>query len=99
MQIETNLQIKQFLEDTRQYLNQMIRIVNIKEQFLGILSLISDMSYGWEKIQDFIPLMQEKIKVFVFLFLFQFRFRFHLLITLSTLTVIPSASSCSEVPS
>lgn len=62
-EIETNLQIKQFLEDTRQYLNQMIRIVNIKEQFLGVLSLVSDMSYGWEKIQDFIPLMQEKIKV------------------------------------
>lgn len=31
-QIETDLQVQQFLKDTREYLHQMIRIVNIKEE-------------------------------------------------------------------
>ena len=62
-QIETDLQVRQFLSDTRTYLAQMIRIVNIKLEFLGILALVSDMSYAFQLIRTFIPSMQQQIKI------------------------------------
>ena len=31
-QLESNLQVKQFLEDTKRYLIQMLRTINIKEE-------------------------------------------------------------------
>ena len=49
-QLETNLQVKQFLADTRKYLHQMIRIVNIKEEILINIQIIADLSYAWEII-------------------------------------------------
>lgn len=61
-QIETDLQVKQFLKDTRAFLHQMIRIVNIQESYLGTLALVSDMSYAWNIVHDFVPMMQEQIK-------------------------------------
>lgn len=61
-QIESNLQVQQFLKDTREYLAQMMNIVNIRDEFLGILSIVSDMSYAWQIIRDFVPRMQEQIK-------------------------------------
>ena len=49
-QLETNLQVKQFLADTRKYLHQMIRIINIKEEILINIQIIADLSYAWEII-------------------------------------------------
>jgi len=49
-QLETNLQVKQFLADTRKYLHQMIRIVNVKEEILINIQIIADLSYAWETI-------------------------------------------------
>jgi len=37
-------------------------IVNIREEFLGILATVSDMSYAWQLIREFVPRMQEQIK-------------------------------------
>lgn len=31
-QLESNLQVKQFLEDTKRFLMQMLRTINIKEE-------------------------------------------------------------------
>ena len=31
-QLESNLQVKQFLEDTKRFLIQMLRTINIKEE-------------------------------------------------------------------
>ena len=61
-QIETNLQVQQFLKDTREFLGKMLMIVNIREEFLGILATVSDMSYAWQLIREFVPRMQEQIK-------------------------------------
>lgn len=49
-QLESNLQVKQFLADTRKYLHQMIRIINIKEEILINIQIIADLSYAWEII-------------------------------------------------
>lgn len=40
-QIESSLQVKQFLVDTRSFLAQMLRIVNVTEDVLVTLSFIS----------------------------------------------------------
>eukprot|EP00455_Lapot_gusevi_P055397 TRINITY_DN9002_c0_g1_i3.p1 TRINITY_DN9002_c0_g1~~TRINITY_DN9002_c0_g1_i3.p1 ORF type:complete len:733 (-),score=209.92 TRINITY_DN9002_c0_g1_i3:77-2275(-) len=61
-QIETSLQIKQFLADTRQYLTKMLRTVNIKEETLATISIVSDFSYAWDLMTDYVPLMHARIK-------------------------------------
>lgn len=61
-QIESSLQVKQFLSDTRELLAQMLKIVNIKEQYLVMMSSVADISYGFQLIDEYIPLMQERIK-------------------------------------
>ncbi|CAH1773129.1 unnamed protein product [Owenia fusiformis] len=61
-QLESNLQVKQFLADTRQYLHQMIRTINIKEEVLVTLEIVADLSYAWEIIDGFTGHMQQGIK-------------------------------------
>eukprot|EP00771_Trimastix_marina_P004021 gnl/Trimastix_PCT/750.p1 GENE.gnl/Trimastix_PCT/750~~gnl/Trimastix_PCT/750.p1 ORF type:complete len:1166 (-),score=486.01 gnl/Trimastix_PCT/750:907-4029(-) len=61
-QIENSLQIKQFLADTRSFLLQMIRTVNVSEGVMVNITVVADMSYGWEILGEFVPLMQEAIK-------------------------------------
>lgn len=39
----------------------MVRISSIKKQILINISLISDFSYAWKAIDDFIPLIQNEI--------------------------------------
>jgi WASH complex subunit strumpellin len=46
-QLETIMQVKQFLEDTKRYLMQMFRTINIKEESLTQLEIIADLSYAW----------------------------------------------------
>ena len=38
-QLESNLQVRQFLLETRQFLHQMIRTINIKEEVSSVFSL------------------------------------------------------------
>lgn len=61
-QIETNLQVKQFLNDTRSFLHQMIRTINIREETMATIALVSDMSYAKIVIEDYVGLMQERIR-------------------------------------
>lgn len=61
-EIETNLQVKQFLIDTRQYLNQMIRVVNVKEDYMVTIATVGDISYVWQIINNFTNSMQEMIR-------------------------------------
>ena len=61
-QIDTSLQVKEFISETRDYLHKMIRIISVRDELLGTISVISDFSYGWEVITDFIKLMQKFIK-------------------------------------
>lgn len=41
-QIETSLQVKQFLSDTKDYLTKMIRAGNVSSKVLGDLDIVSD---------------------------------------------------------
>lgn len=61
-QLENNMQVIQFLSETRKFLHQMIRNMNIKEDFLITLQMVGDLSYAWEPIDSFTPIMQLGIK-------------------------------------
>lgn len=61
-QLESNLQVCQFLADTRKFLHQMIRTINIKEEVLITMQIIGDLSYAWQLIDSFTSIMQESIR-------------------------------------
>jgi WASH complex subunit strumpellin len=61
-EIDKNLQVKQFINDTANYLVQMISTCNIKEDALLQLDIISDISYAWILIDNFTAQMQQLIK-------------------------------------
>ncbi|XP_033011733.1 WASH complex subunit 5 [Lacerta agilis] len=61
-QLESNLQICQFLADTRKFLHQMIRTINIKEEVLITMQIVGDLSYAWQLIDSFTFIMQESIR-------------------------------------
>ncbi|ESP05218.1 hypothetical protein LOTGIDRAFT_180993 [Lottia gigantea] len=61
-QLESNLQVKQFLADTRKYLHQMLRTINIKEEVLIQTEIVADLSYAWEIIDSYTGYMQQGIK-------------------------------------
>lgn len=61
-QLETNMQVKQFLLDTRTHLHHMVRAGNIKEDVLITLQMIADLSYAWEIVESYTKYMQEGIK-------------------------------------
>lgn len=57
-QIEDNLQIHQFLDETRNYLKHMVSTVNLNTDVLVHISRISDFSYAWLCMDDFLGLIQ-----------------------------------------
>ncbi|KAI0224187.1 hypothetical protein LSAT2_024791 [Lamellibrachia satsuma] len=61
-QLESNLQVKQFLADTRLYLHQMIRVININEEVLIQIQIVADLSYAWQIIDSYTVFMQQGIK-------------------------------------
>lgn len=60
--LEANMQVKQYLLETRNFLHQMIHMLNIKDDVLVTLQFISDLSYGWRAIDNFTSIMQNSIK-------------------------------------
>ncbi|CAI2368940.1 unnamed protein product [Moneuplotes crassus] len=60
--IETNVQIKHFIQETKKGLLHMVRSVNVKRSYLVNISHISDFSYAWNVIDDYMPQIQERIK-------------------------------------
>ena len=65
-QLESNLQVRAFLTDTKGYLMQIMRTVNVKEEILITIQLVADLSYAWELMRKYVPLMQNLIKGYVF---------------------------------
>lgn len=61
-QLDSQLQVRQFLEDTRKFLTQMLRASNVREDWLVTLQMIGDLSYAWNTIDSLTPLMQRGIK-------------------------------------
>ncbi|XP_037938965.1 WASH complex subunit homolog 5 [Teleopsis dalmanni] len=61
--LHANMHVKQYLLETRNYLHKMIQILNVKEDILINLQIISDFSYAWLLIdRDFTTTMQQSIK-------------------------------------
>jgi len=56
------VQVKQFLEETRKYLKQMVRIANLTDEALVIFGIVTDIAYAWEIITTYVSLMQARIK-------------------------------------
>ena len=61
-QIEGHAHVRHFLGDARGLLRQMVRLVNVREQLLGTLAAVGDLSYAFDVISDYVPLMHALIK-------------------------------------
>ena len=53
-QLDANMQVRQFLAETRDRLLQMLRIVNVKQDVLIQMQNVSDLSYAWEIISTLV---------------------------------------------
>jgi WASH complex subunit strumpellin len=60
--VDTNVQIKSFLDESREIFRLMIRTVNIKNEIMNVLETISDASYAWQTLGDYIPVFHERIR-------------------------------------
>ncbi|KAG0609828.1 hypothetical protein M758_7G016900 [Ceratodon purpureus] len=60
-QIESSLQIKQYLAETRAQLQQMVRTLNVQEGVLATISVVSDAAYAWGLIVGFTPQIHARI--------------------------------------
>nr|CCA20608.1 PREDICTED: hypothetical protein [Albugo laibachii Nc14] len=61
-QIDTNLQVKVYLEESRQFLTEMVRTARIRDEVMGIIENVSDLSYAWEIINDFMKILHQRVK-------------------------------------
>lgn len=60
--VEGNLQIKQYINEIINYLNHMLRVVNIKNKVLVNIAQVSDFSYAWITIQEYSSTMQSLLR-------------------------------------
>ena len=60
--VDTNLQIKSYLNEVRDLFRQMIRTVNIKNSLMHILETITDLSYAWETLGDYLKTFHKRIR-------------------------------------
>jgi WASH complex subunit strumpellin len=60
--VDSNMQIKIFLKEVRDILQQMIRTVNIKQEVINIIENLSDFSYAWGSLRDYIGVCHERIR-------------------------------------
>ncbi|OQV24357.1 WASH complex subunit strumpellin [Hypsibius exemplaris] len=61
-QLESNIQVKQFIMETQDYLHKMIKMANTKEDILINLDVVGDLSYAWQLIDSYTKQMQDGIK-------------------------------------
>eukprot|EP01035_Chromulina_nebulosa_P017771 gene17771-23373_t len=60
--VDTNIQIKSFLNEARDIFRQMIRIVNVKSSAVELVETLSDLSYAWEILPDYLPVFHDRIR-------------------------------------
>lgn len=61
-QLDNNYPVSQTIEDVLLFLNQMIKIINIKDYIPINLQIIGNFSYAWHHIDRFQDIMQKTIK-------------------------------------
>eukprot|EP00656_Telonema_subtile_P001385 TRINITY_DN10622_c0_g4_i2.p1 TRINITY_DN10622_c0_g4~~TRINITY_DN10622_c0_g4_i2.p1 ORF type:complete len:1069 (-),score=421.60 TRINITY_DN10622_c0_g4_i2:243-3449(-) len=60
-QVGGNMQVKQFLAESRTYLRHMVRTANISEDTMNTFVSVCDLSYGWEILDSYVPLIHSVI--------------------------------------
>jgi WASH complex subunit strumpellin len=60
--IDTSVQIKTYISEIREIFKVMIRTVNIKREIMHVIDNISDLSYAWNVLGDYINIFHERIK-------------------------------------
>lgn len=60
--LDSNLQVKQYIDDVKMYLNWMLKTISIKEETLIKLDIISDLTYSWSVIDNYTVFMQQGIQ-------------------------------------
>lgn len=61
-EVGSNIQIKQYLFDTRNDLKHMVKVVNMRRSVLTHIDIISDITWSWVALKDYIRLMQQEVK-------------------------------------
>ena len=61
-QLDSQLQVKQFLTETRRKLHHMIRQNSVREEVLITLQIVSDLSYAWLIIDSYTGHMQTAVR-------------------------------------
>ncbi|KAJ1461470.1 WASH complex, subunit strumpellin [Pelagophyceae sp. CCMP2097] len=61
-QVDTNLQIKAFLADTREFLLQMVRITNMHHGVLSQLEAIGELAYAWGLLGDYVGILHARVR-------------------------------------
>ncbi len=62
-EIDTSLQIKEFLGGARNFLLQMVKCISVQDSLLTSLEVVTDLSYAWEIIRDYTPILHERIRI------------------------------------
>jgi WASH complex subunit strumpellin len=60
--VDTNLQIKSFLNEARDIFRQMVRTVNVKTEIMHVLENITDFSYAWDSLPDYLSVFHDRIR-------------------------------------
>lgn len=60
--VDRSVQTKHYIAEATKRLQHMVRIGQLKKQMLLNVSLITDFSYAWKAIEEFIPILQGLIK-------------------------------------
>ena len=61
-QVDTSLQVKAYLQESRDFLTEMIRTVRIRHDEMGVIETVSDLSYAWEIINDFMQILHTRVQ-------------------------------------
>jgi WASH complex subunit strumpellin len=61
-QIENNIQIRQHIDDTKKKLKGMLKVLNLKKRLLSDVKRVTDCSYSFLILKDYIVQMQEVIQ-------------------------------------
>lgn len=59
--VDRDVQVKSFLDEARELLLQMARVVGINEAICGDIQWISDMSYGIESVKSYVNIIHTRV--------------------------------------
>lgn len=61
-QVGSKIQVRTYLQDTRNDLDHMMKVVNIKRSTLTHIDVITDITWSWIALKDYIRLMQRETR-------------------------------------